>query len=154
MKSLKIHFAILVSLLVLLTLACSKSATTIALPANRFTWIYKSTTHNASQFSAFLYSRGNFVIIGAQGNTITSFPQCNFSITSFSKGSYAINSAGLNILKYVDETGTTYNASTGQVNITAYGSDLISGDFSAILQTSSGTSTPISGTFLSVPVVP
>ncbi len=40
MKSLKIHFAILVTCLLLLVVACSKSATTTALPANRFTWTY------------------------------------------------------------------------------------------------------------------
>ena len=145
---------IIFTLSILLSIACTKGPTTTTLPSNRFTWNYNGTTHNASQFTASLYSLGTFLIIGAQGNTIRSFPQCNFSLTSFTNGSYAINSTRLNILRYVDDTGDTFDASAGQVNITAYGNDVISGNFSATLQTPSGLSIPISGTFSNVPVVP
>ena len=154
MKSAKKHCVFLVAGLALMYIACSKGSQATALPATRFTWSFKGTTHSGSQFTASLYSLGTYLIIGAQGNTIRSFPQCNFSLTSFSKGAYVVNSTRLNILRYVDDSGDALEASTGQVNITAYGNDVISGDFSAMLQTPSGGSVPISGSFVNIPVTP
>ena len=153
MKFEKGLFGVVVGCVLLLLMSCNKGGTMSVLPSTRFTWSYKGGSYSASQYTAYLYSRGTFLIIGAQGNTLTSFPQCSFSLTSFSIGAYIINSARINSLKYVDNTGDVLEASTGQVNITEYGNDVISGDFSAILQTPTGGSTPLSGSFVNIPVV-
>src|SRR4051794_38670118 len=120
---------IFLSSILVISIACGKSQA-IALLSTRFTWTYQGSTYTASQYSASQYSRGPYLITGAQGNTLTSFPRCDLNLNSFVKGTYTINSSGINILKYVDNAGNVFEASTGEVNITAYGGDVISGNFS------------------------
>lgn len=154
MKPLKILSLIFLSSALLL-LSCSKSGqSTTPVTSVSFKWTYNGTTYIASQYTASQYSLGTYYIVGAQGTTLQSFPQCNFHLSSFNKGTYPINSSGVNMMKYVNSAGDQLDASTGEVDITAYGSDKMSGTFSAMLQSSSGSTTPISGTFVNIPVVP
>ena len=134
-------------------LCCNKSNDVYTDP-NKFTWTYRGTNHVTYQQKAFLYSRGSYNIVAAQGTTLESFPRCEFTLRGFNPGSYAFNNLGVNVFKYFDDSGNITEATAGGINITSYSNDLISGTFSATLSNSSGATTPISGSFINMPVVP
>lgn len=92
--------------------------------------------------SAYYYSSTSTIIAYYQGNS----HRVTVKTSSLNTGSYAISTS--NKVTYI-ESGLTYNATGGSINITAYGNNKISGDF--ITSGTGGGFTSVNGQFKDVP---
>lgn len=94
--------------------------------------------------SAYYYPQ--FTTIYAFKNGSANMIEVNLS--ALSAGSYTLSSSSGNALTFVTN-GTSHNAVSGSLNISAAGNNKLSGSFSASL--SGGTITAITGSFTDIP---
>lgn len=130
--------------------SCKKSE-----PAHNssFTWTFNNgTTTTANIHKAFKSSMApSPIIVASKGSNIISFDVA-ITLTSFDISSYTITGSGTNGLRYIDNSGNEYDAVSGTVNITSSSSNLISGNFSVVINGPAGGLYPVTGSFRDTPV--
>ncbi len=137
---------LLLSFILLGTFSCKKSEPTAA---SAFTWKFDNgTTTTANIHKAFTLSK---TILATKGPNILSF-DVSMSLSSFNANNYPITAGGANGLTYIDNSGNSYSATSGTINITSYGNNLISGSFTASVTGSAGGPYPVTGSFTDTPV--
>ncbi|MES2515541.1 MAG: hypothetical protein V4580_15405 [Bacteroidota bacterium] len=145
------HFAIVCAVVGMCATACKKKAadpetdptpaTTGGTAVSGFTFTPNGGSATVAD-SAFYYQQYNTIHAYKNGNA----NHFEINLTSLAVATYSIGSG--NALTYV--MGSTYLGATGgQVNITANGSNKISGNFSTPL--SGGSVTSVTGQFLDIP---
>jgi hypothetical protein len=128
------------------TSACKKSEPTAA---SAFSWKFDTeATTKANLHKAFTITK---TILATKGSNILSF-DISISLSSFNASNYTITAGGANGLTYIDNSGNSYSATSGTVNITSSANNLISGSFTASVTGSAGGPYPITGSFVDTPV--
>lgn len=146
MKNLKKAFLIAIVALTTIFSACSTSGSTTTTPTsanNSFTWTENGGSTILTADNPYANLQGKTIFAVRTGNTIY-----EINLTSLAVGTYPIGSS--NVITYVPNAAGFFNATSGNVIITANAGNKISGTFTG---TGSGNGiTSVSGQFTNISI--
>lgn len=146
MKNLKKTFLLAIVALTTIFSACSKSSSATTTPTsanNSFTWTENGGSTTLTVDNPYANLQGKTIFAVRTGNTIY-----EINLTSLAVGTYPIGSS--NVITYIPNAAGFFNATSGNVIITANAGNKISGTFTG---TGSGNGiTSVSGQFTNIPI--
>ncbi len=146
-------YPVLLLLISISFLSCSKSDSNLPVTPS-FTWTYGGIDYTATLTEAYTNGNGPYVIAAVIGTNFFTFTKrVDFILTSFAIGTYQFQSGTTNLVRCMDNPYITAGSVNTTVTITANSNNLLSGNFSGLLNDNSPVNKPISGTFINVPIV-
>jgi hypothetical protein len=156
MKKYLFAFSALFLLISVGFLSCSKPGsnnTSNTSPVN-FTWSYNGNNYTATMAEAYTNGSGPWVIAAVIGPNFFTFERrVDFDLTSFNTGTYQFQSPNTNLIRYMNEPSLPAGSVNTTINITSNSGNLLSGNFSGLMNDNSSVNKPISGTFTNVPII-
>lgn len=137
----------LILFVLLIIASCKKSSN----PTSGFTWNYKGINYSAVKHGAHLYYPGTTNSFYRLDGLIDSLdlPTISILLRSINTGVYNMSTTGASLYFSDEIAGTLYDITSGTINITSNSNNLISGNFSVIIEPG-GINQTLTGTFTNI----
>jgi hypothetical protein len=132
-----------------LFLSCKKEDKSSSLP-NSFLWTYNGTSYRTNLDSAYpTFSQNVAIVAKSQTEPNSLKERLTIVLFSFDVGTHSFGNA-TPALNYTDQTGASFHAISGSLQITRNQNKLLTGFFSAVLTNNE----QIEGNFTNLPTLP